>query len=136
MSAEMRSPSLSLARALPAAPTGVLRVLAWGALSAGAGWCCIVPPNVGASLRGGHMAQIRSSDLDALRSRVAGTVAGPRSPRDSDAGGLWKGGIHPRPPPGGRCAKNAGVARALTFSPDPRLAGSVPRGGPGFSRVP
>src|SRR6266704_3303488 len=52
MSAEMGSPRLSLAWGISWCAGWVLRVLAWGALSAGAGWCCIVPRNVGAPLRG------------------------------------------------------------------------------------
>src|SRR6266566_2827132 len=75
------------------------------------------------------MAQIRSSDLDALRSRVAGTVAEPGAPGYSDAVAIWNGAIHRRPAVVVRCANSADVARALTFAQDRGLEVSVPGGG-------
>jgi FAD/FMN-containing dehydrogenase len=79
------------------------------------------------------MAQIRSGDLDALRSRVAGTVAEPGSPGYSDAVAIWNGAIHRRPAVVVRCANSADVARALTFAQDRGLEVSVRGGGHGFA---
>src|SRR6266581_666986 len=79
------------------------------------------------------MAQIRSSDLGALRSRVAGTVAEPGSPGYSDAVAIWNGAIHRRPYVVVRCANSADVAHALTFAQDRGLEVSVRGGGHGFA---
>ena len=79
------------------------------------------------------MAQIRSSDLDALRPRVAGTVAEPGSPGYSDAVAIWNGAIHRRPSVVVRCANSADVAHALTFAQDRGLEVSVRGGGHGFA---
>lgn len=79
------------------------------------------------------MAQIRSSDIDALRSRVTGTVAEPGSPGYSDAVAIWNGAIARRPSLVVRCAGGADVAHALTFAQDRGLEVSVRGGGHGFS---
>src|SRR5258708_31020309 len=79
------------------------------------------------------MAQIRSGDLDALRSQVVGTVAEPGSPGYSDAVAVWNGAIHRRPSAVVRCAKSADVAHALTFAQDRGLEVSVRGGGHGFA---
>ena len=79
------------------------------------------------------MTQIRASDLEALRSRVTGTVAEPGSPGYSEAVAIWNGAIGRRPSVVVRCAGSADVARALTFAQDRGLEVSVRGGGHGFS---
>jgi FAD/FMN-containing dehydrogenase len=79
------------------------------------------------------MAQINSSDLDTLRSRVTGTVAEPGSPGYSDAVAIWNGAIDRRPSVVIRCADSADVVHALAFAQDRGLEVSVRGGGHGFS---
>src|SRR5260370_16127201 len=112
-----------------------MRVLLWcalalSAMSDGAVSFCIA---LARHFRGEHMAQIHSSDLDALRSRVTGTVAEPGSPGYSDAVAIWNGAIDRRPCVVVRCAGSADVAHALTFAQDRGLEVSVRGGGHGFS---
>jgi len=79
------------------------------------------------------MAQIRSSDLDSLRSRVTGTVAEPGSPGYSEAVAIWNGAIDRHPAVVVRCAGSKDVAHALAFAQDRDLEISVRGGGHGFS---
>jgi FAD/FMN-containing dehydrogenase len=79
------------------------------------------------------MAQIRSSDLDSLRSRVTGTVAEPGAPEYNDAVAIWNGAIDRHPAVVVRCADSADVVHALAFAQDRDAEISVRGGGHGFS---
>ena len=79
------------------------------------------------------MAHISPSDVDALRSRVTGTVAEPGSPGYTDAVAIWNGAIDRRPSLVVRCAGGTDVAHALAFAQDRGLEISVRGGGHGFS---
>jgi FAD/FMN-containing dehydrogenase len=74
-----------------------------------------------------------AGNLETLRQRVTGTVAGPGSAGYSEAAAIWNGAIDRHPAAVVRCASSADVANALSFARDRGLEVSVRGGGHGFA---